>query len=105
GKGGRSQAAALHFLLNMKDDEDFLFLAAGTDGIDGQSPAMGAIVDSEAKSHFSAERIREYLENDDSYTLLSTIGSAILTGRTGNNVSDIFFGYYSRKRKKQGGLK
>ncbi len=101
GKGGRSQTAALHFLLNMEDDEDFLFLAAGTDGIDGRSPAMGAIVDSETKSNVSAEKIREYLENDDSYTLLSMIGSAILTGRTGNNVSDIFFGYYSRKLKKQ----
>ena len=101
GKGGRSQAAALHFLLNMKDEEDFLFIAAGTDGIDGQSPAMGAIVDSETKSIVSSESIMEYLKNDDSYTLLSKIGSAILTGRTGNNVSDIFFGYYSRKRKKE----
>ena len=91
----------MHFLLNMKDEEDFLFIAAGTDGIDGQSPAMGAIVDSETKSIVSSESIMEYLKNDDSYTLLSTIGSAILTGRTGNNVSDIFFGYYSRKRKKE----
>jgi glycerate 2-kinase len=101
GKGGRSQAAALHFLLNMKEDEDFLFLTAGTDGIDGQSPAMGAIVDNETKSQVSNDKIEKYLKNDDSYTLLSAIGSAILTGRTGNNVSDIFFGYYSRHEEKE----
>jgi|GEM_PF-958350 len=101
GKGGRSQAAALHFLMNMKEDEDFLFLTAGTDGIDGQSPAMGAIVDSETRSRVSDDMIQEYLKNDDSYTLLSMTGSSILTGRTGNNVSDIFFGYYSRREKKE----
>ena len=99
GKGGRSQAGALRFLLSMGKDEDFLFLAAGTDGIDGQSPAMGAIVDSEIRSKITDAKIREYLENDDSYTLLSEIGSVIMTGRTGNNVSDIFFGYYAGKNE------
>lgn len=99
GKGGRSQAAALRFLLSMEKDEDFLFLAAGTDGIDGQSPAMGAIVDSEIRSKIDDAKIEKYLENDDSYTLLSEIGSVIMTGRTGNNVSDIFFGYYAGKHE------
>ncbi|EQD37382.1 glycerate kinase, partial [mine drainage metagenome] len=95
GKGGRSQAAALHLLRSMRSDEDFIFLAAGTDGIDGQSPAMGAIVDSEVRSRVGNEEIDLYLRNDDSYTLLSRTGCSIMTGRTGNNVSDIFFGYYS----------
>jgi len=102
GKGGRSQAAALHFLRGMREDEDFVFLAAGTDGIDGQSPAMGAIVDTDSRSRIGNEEIDKYLRNDDSFTLLSRLGCAILTGRTGNNVSDIFFGYYSPQKSERG---
>ena len=73
------------------NDEQFLFLSIGTDGIDGLSPAAGGIVDNFTK----IENIDDYLKNNDSYNALKP-GNIIMTGRTGNNVSDIILGYYNK---------
>lgn len=98
GKGGRCQEFALRFMKCMRADEQFLLLAAGTDGVDGSSDAMGALVDSGTKDILSDDAISISLENNDSFTLLHSCNSSLISGRTGNNVSDIFLGYYGGQR-------
>jgi hydroxypyruvate reductase len=93
GQGGRNQEfvlrAAIH--LHQRGLSNVVVLSAGTDGIDGNSPADGAIADSdtlrraEAKG-LSAER---HLQNSDSFNFFDKLGDAIITGPTGNNVRDL----------------
>lgn len=94
GRGGRNQELCLHVLEKLHEDEDILFISAGTDGIDGASPAMGGIVDRKTLESTSTDEIRSVIDNNDSYTFLSKHRGSIMTGRTGNNVSDIMFGRY-----------
>lgn len=97
GSGGRNQELCLHFMNEMRDDEEFLFMSAGTDGIDGQSDAMGGIVDSYTKKIAVNLDLDKLLENNDSYNALKKCSGTIMTGRTGNNVSDVIIGFYSGK--------
>ena len=98
GKGGRNQELALRFMDNMEDGEQFTFASIGTDGIDGYSDAMGGISDSTLKSSIQRHELLETLKNSDSNTLLSRYKSAIVTGRTGTNVSDIMILHYGGKK-------
>ncbi len=91
GKGGRNQELVLRLFQKMKNNEHFVFVSIGTDGIDGMSPAAGGIVDNTTK----VSGIEYYLDNNDSYNALLNNHGVILTGRTGNNVSDIIMGFYS----------
>ncbi len=104
GQGGRNQELCLRFLRRMKG-QNFLLMCIGTDGVDGRSEAMGAIVDSDLRGKVSNDVIDQFLNESDSFTLLNCNGSAIITGRTGNNVSDVALGYYSEGSSKlsQGG--
>jgi glycerate-2-kinase len=63
----------------------------GTDGIDGNSRAAGAIVTPETISRIKEKRmdIDEYLYTHDSYSALGKLRSLIITGRTGTNLNDI----------------
>ena len=64
----------------------------GSDGVDGISPAAGALVDESLVPEALEEGLdpEEYLERNDSYTLLSRLDRAIDThGYTGVNVNDI----------------
>ena len=98
GKGGRNQELALRFMDNMEDGEQFTLASIGTDGIDGYSDAMGGISDSTLKSSIQRHELLETLKNSDSNTLLSRYKSAIVTGRTGTNVSDIMILHYGGKK-------
>jgi len=93
GQGGRNQEfvlrAAIH--LQQRGLENIVVLSAGTDGIDGHSPAAGAIADAHtlqraAEKGLSAE---SHLIQSDSFNFFNPIGDAILTGPTGNNVRDL----------------
>jgi hydroxypyruvate reductase len=66
-------------------------LCAGTDGIDGNSPAAGALADETTITRAHARRLdaRKFLEESDAYTLFNRIGDAIITGPTGTNVRDL----------------
>jgi len=89
GKGGRNQELAVRIAIEMGSEEHYTVLAIGTDGIDGKSPAMGGIIDDSSMSILKQMGINKYLKDSDSYTLLSRGGSALITGFTGTNVSDI----------------
>ena len=97
GKGGRNQELVLRFMNNMERNELFTFASTGTDGIDGYSDAMGGISDSLLKNKIPEHELLESLENSDSNTILSKYGSAVVTGRTGTNVSDMMILYYGGK--------
>ncbi len=90
GVGGRNQQFALYCAQKIAG-ENVTVLSAGTDGIDGNSEAAGAIVDGS-----TLERARRQgfdaanaLAMFDSYPLFHAIGDAIMTGPTGNNVRDL----------------
>ena len=96
GIGGRM----LHYALlaaRKIDGRDWAVLASGTDGIDGTSPAAGAIVtggtmDAARRHGLDVER---YLGSFDSYGFFLELErrsgerSLIVTGPTGTNVNDI----------------
>jgi glycerate 2-kinase len=66
-------------------------LSAGTDGIDGSSPAAGAVADGETSARARALRMDpgDYFRRSDSYTFFQKLGDAIETGPTGNNLRDL----------------
>lgn len=90
GLGGRNQQFALYCAEKIAG-ENLTVLSAGTDGIDGNSSATGAIADGS-----TLERARQRgldaaaaLARFDSFQLFHAIGDAIITGPTGNNVRDL----------------
>lgn len=92
GVGGRNQEMCLSALIELKDTPDIYVACIGTDGIDGNSPAAGAIIDNSAYREALEKSLdpREYLERNDSYTFFKKINRAIETGPTGTNVGDIY---------------
>ena len=90
GVGGRNQQFALACAEKIAGEE-MAVLSAGTDGVDGNSPAAGAIVDGT-----TVGRARERgldagaaLEKFDAYPLFHALGDAIEMGPTGNNLRDL----------------
>jgi hydroxypyruvate reductase/glycerate 2-kinase len=91
GKGGRNQEMCLAALREIRGRENILFLSAGSDGIDGNSDAAGAVVDYESyrRSRDLGLNIENYLSRNDSYTFFGQTGDLLITGPTGTNVMDI----------------
>lgn len=90
GVGGRNQQFALYCASKIAR-ENVCVLSAGSDGIDGNSPADGAIADGT-----TAERAKGLgldpavqLHAFDSYPLFQGLGDGIVTGPTGNNLRDL----------------
>ena len=69
----------------------FVALCAGTDGIDGNSPAAGAIIDSTTIQRARAIGLdpKDFLKRSDAYSFFVALGDVITTGATGTNVRDI----------------
>ncbi len=91
GVGGRNQELALAAALRLAGREGVEVLAAGTDGIDGPTPAAGAQVDGETVPRARALGLRpeEALEANDSHPLLAAAGALVVTGPTRTNVRDV----------------
>lgn len=66
-------------------------LCAGTDGIDGNSFADGALADETTNARARAQRLdaQQFLDESDAYTLFNNLGDAVHTGPTGTNVRDV----------------
>jgi glycerate 2-kinase len=90
GAGGRNQQFALYCAEKMVG-ENITVLSAGTDGIDGNSPAAGAVVDGSTAARAKAAGFdpAAALKNFNAYPLFDALGDAIMTGPTGNNVRDL----------------
>jgi glycerate 2-kinase len=90
GAGGRNQHFALYCARKIAG-ENIAVLSAGTDGIDGNSPAAGAVVDGTTmeRARVSGLDVDEYFDGFNSFPLLQKLGDTIQTGPTGNNVRDL----------------
>ncbi|MGC9157766.1 MAG: glycerate kinase type-2 family protein [Terracidiphilus sp.] len=90
GTGGRNQQFALYCAERIRD-ENLCVFSAGTDGIDGNSPAAGAVADgtTSARAREKGLSAAAALESFDAYPLFSALGDAIVTGPTGTNVRDL----------------
>src|SRR6266550_295942 len=90
GIGGRNQQFALACAPKIAGDE-ITVLSAGTDGIDGNSPAAGAIVDGTTMERAKARGLapETYLSEFNAYAFFDKLGDTIITGPTGNNLRDL----------------
>jgi glycerate-2-kinase len=88
GTGGRNQEAALACAVALKRKGAALVFA-GTDGIDGNSDAAGAIASWQSHAIARKMGMQGYLRRHDSYTALKKMNSLVFTGYTGTNVNDI----------------
>ena len=95
GMGGRSLETALRLAslrdLSLPDSGLFVAVCAGTDGIDGNSPAAGAIVDNTTIHRARAIGLdpSDFIRRSDAYSFFIALGDAIATGATGTNVRDL----------------
>lgn len=90
GIGGRNSAFALACVEKIAG-QPVAILSAGTDGVDGNSPAAGAIADGS-----SLERARAlgldpagFFIRSDAYNFFARLGDTFDTGPTGNNLRDL----------------
>jgi glycerate 2-kinase len=90
GRGGRNQ----HFALLCAEQivgERITVLSGGSDGVDGNSPAAGAVVDGGTVEralqlkHSTTDALAAF----DSHSLLALLGDTVVTGPTGNNLRDL----------------
>jgi glycerate 2-kinase len=90
GVGGRNQQFALACAQRIAG-ENVTVLSAGTDGIDGNSAAAGAIVDGTTLQRAQARGLdaETHLANFNAYPFFAALGDTIMTGPTGNNLRDL----------------
>lgn len=90
GRGGRNQEFALAALEGLAG-RPVAILSAGTDGIDGPTPAAGAFVDgdSQARALDGGLDPMKSLRDNDSYTFFAALGDLFAPGATGTNVMDV----------------
>jgi glycerate 2-kinase len=99
GTGGRNLEAALRCAVEFDAHADEITAAswrvaalhAGTDGIDGNSPAAGAIADETTirRAHALGLDALDFLARSDAYNFFRALGDTIETGPTGTNVRDL----------------
>lgn len=90
GVGGRNQQFALYCASKISG-ENICVLSAGSDGIDGDSLAAGAIADGTTVETANARGldVAAHLSGFNAYPLFKALGDAIVTGPTGNNLRDL----------------
>jgi glycerate 2-kinase len=90
GVGGRNQQFALACAVKISG-ENITVLSAGTDGVDGNSPAAGAVADGSTVERAQARSLdaEAALKKFDAYPFFSTLGDAVEIGPTGNNLRDL----------------
>ena len=92
GRGGRNQAFVLWAARKLAErGMRATVLSAGTDGIDGNSPAAGAIGDELTVPRARALGLdpAEFERRSDSFGFFERLDDLIVTGPTGNNVRDL----------------
>jgi glycerate 2-kinase len=90
GIGGRNSAFVLACVPKIAGKK-ITVLSAGTDGIDGNSPAAGAVADGEtlARARDAGLDTGDFMRRSDAYNFFARLGDAIVTGPTGNNLRDL----------------
>ncbi|MET1128647.1 MAG: glycerate kinase [Thermoproteota archaeon] len=97
GVGGRNQELCLSLALELARyrllKRGYVAACMGTDGVDGNSPAAGALVDDDilVEARKAGLNPIEYLNANNTYEFFKSLGRAIDTGGyTGTNVNDVF---------------
>ncbi len=90
GIGGRNSAFVLTCVPKIAG-KHIAVLSAGTDGIDGNSPAAGAVADGQSLKRAKAlgMDVALFLNASDAYTFFARLDDAIVVGPTGNNLRDL----------------
>ncbi len=90
GSGGRNQQLVLSMARKIAG-QNITVLSAGTDGIDGNSPAAGAIADGTTLSRARSQGLdaQAALAGFNAYPFFEKLDNAIVTGPTGNNLRDL----------------
>jgi glycerate 2-kinase len=99
GVGGRNLETVLRCAIEFDQSRNrgqftsarLVALSGGTDGIDGNSPAAGALADESTidRGRVKGLEAETFLENSDSFTFFDALGDTIITGPTGTNVRDL----------------
>lgn len=90
GKGGRNQELILSMIPALHKTT-IVAASFGTDGIDGNSDAAGAIADGATLTKAIEKKMdyEVFLKNNNSYEYFHALHDVIITGPTGTNVMDI----------------
>ena len=90
GIGGRNSAFVLSCVEKIAA-RGITVLSAGTDGMDGNSPAAGAVADGETLARAKALGLdpAATFRQSNAYTFFEMLGDTVLTGPTGNNLRDL----------------
>src|SRR6202158_1368794 len=90
GIGGRNSAFVLACVEKIAGKK-MAVLSAGTDGIDGNSPAAGAVADGETLDLARAIGLdpADVFRRSDAFAFFSRFEDVIVTGPTGNNLRDL----------------
>jgi hydroxypyruvate reductase len=90
GVGGRNQQFALYCAERVAN-ENICVLSAGSDGIDGNSAAAGAIADGTTIGRANARGldVKAHLSGFNAYPFFEALGDTIVIGPTGNNLRDL----------------
>jgi glycerate 2-kinase len=90
GIGGRNSAFVLACMWKIAG-RHVAVLSAGTDGIDGSSPAAGAVASGGTLARALSAGLdpADFARRSDSYNFFHSLGDAIVTGPTGNNLRDL----------------
>jgi glycerate 2-kinase len=90
GVGGRNQQFDLACAEKIMG-ENITVLSAGTDGVDGNSPAAGAVADGTTIDRARSRGLdaQAALARFDAYPFFSALGDAVEIGPTGNNLRDL----------------
>jgi glycerate 2-kinase len=90
GLGGRNSAFVLACAARIAG-QPVTVLSAGTDGVDGNSPAAGAVADGATLGRARERGLdpADFLRRSDAYSFFRLLGDAVETGPTGNNLRDL----------------
>jgi hydroxypyruvate reductase len=90
GVGGRNQQFVLYCATKIAG-ESTCVLSAGSDGIDGNSPAAGAIADGTTLDRAKACGLDSvtHLSRFNAHPFFEALNDAVVTGPTGNNLRDL----------------
>jgi glycerate-2-kinase len=92
GIGGRIQETALSAAEDIAGVKGIVIASLGTDGIDGNSKAAGAMVDGDTVFRAKRQQMNphDFLERNDSYRFFRRLSDNLVTGPTGTNVGDLY---------------
>jgi glycerate 2-kinase len=91
GRGGRNQELVAAAALELDGIEAVCLCSLGTDGVDGPTPAAGALAAGSSVSRASeiGLSVEAALRDNDTFHLFDRLDDLVVTGPTGTNVMDV----------------